>query len=218
MSRLGRLFGRLRLPRRAAVLPETPQWMIAGLGNPGAQYSQSRHNLGFMVLERLAAACGGSFSEKKKFRGVWTLAKLAGKSILLLKPMTYYNLSGECVASAAQFLRIPIERLIVIHDDLDLQPGAVRIKIGGGDAGNLGVRSVAECISASDFIRVRIGTGRPPLEDDVKDFILRPMNEIELEFFEGAIRRAAQAVETIVEEGAARAMNKHNRRDQVSGT
>lgn len=211
ISRFARLFARLRPSRREAHQSEAVQWLVVGLGNPDVRYRRSRHNLGFMTLDRLAAERGGKV-DTRKFKGLWTRVRIAEQEAGLLKPATYYNLSGESVAAATGYLGISPERVVVVHDELDLPAGAVRIKLGGGDAGNLGIRSVADALGDSDFIRVRVGIGRPPQAVEVKDFILEAMKTAELESFEAALTRAASAIEAIVRDGAGRAMGDYNRR------
>jgi peptidyl-tRNA hydrolase, PTH1 family len=214
MSPIGRLFRHFRSAKTAGQ--GTPdgggeiQWVVAGLGNPGDQYQRSRHNLGFMTIDRLAAAHAVKLS-RRRFKATYAPTTIDGRATILVKPETFYNLSGDCLAAMLGHFKVPVERLVVIHDDLDIEAGRLRLKRGGGDAGNRGVRSIAERLGA-DFIRVRLGVGRPPAEDDSKDFVLKPMTRDELASFEPVIARAAEAVETVMIEDLDRAMGRYNQR------
>jgi PTH1 family peptidyl-tRNA hydrolase len=164
-----------------------------------------------MTVDRIAKAKGVELS-RRKFKGLIAEVSLAGKSALLVKPQTFYNLSGECVADLLGYFKIPPERLIVVHDELDIEAGRLRIKQGGGDAGNRGVRSIAEALGATDFIRVRIGVGSPTDPGENKDYLLRSMNAAERSELAANLERAASAVEAIAEAGLERAMNRYNQR------
>ena len=215
MGRIGRMFDRFR-PARAAATEDagsdlaTPRWMVVGLGNPGEQYHRSRHNAGFMTVERMAAARGADFT-RRKFNGNYAEAREDGFLLMLVKPETFYNRSGECVAGIAGFFRIPPERIIVIHDEMDLPGGQLRVKRGGGDAGNRGVRSIAGAIG-KEFTRVRVGIGHPEGPEGDVDFVLRPLGREELAVFEAALERAGEAALTVIREGLERAMNRFNQR------
>ena len=192
--------------------PASIEWVVAGLGNPGDEYARSRHNAGFMIVDRIAKANGAKLS-RRKFKGLIAEITLAGKAAVLVKPQTFYNLSGECVAALLGYFKIAPERLIVVHDELDIEAGRLRIKQGGGDAGNRGVRSIAEALGATGFVRVRIGIGRPADPDeDNKDYLLTPMNAKERQEMESSLERAAGAVEAVAESGLERAMNRYNQR------
>ncbi len=211
MSPITRLFRRFR---RGAIAgepskgPSAVDWMVVGLGNPGEQYRRSRHNLGYMVLDRLAARHHVELS-RHRFKAAYATAEIGEHTGLLVKPEGFYNLSGETVSSMLGYYKVPVERLIVLHDDLDLEAGRLRIKRGGGDAGNRGIRSIA-AKTGVDFIRVRIGIGRPPDEGESKDFVLRPMTRSELAYYDPVIDRAADAVETVMAENLERAMGRFN--------
>lgn len=212
MSRLGRLFGRFRSAPAAAPEPaRTPRWLIAGLGNPGDRYRRSRHNIGFMVLDYLAGK-DQSTGPMRKFKAFYRESTLGGAPVILVQPQTFYNLSGESIAPLIEYFRIPAERLIVVHDDLDLEAGRLRIKRGGGDAGNRGVRSIAGALGTPDFIRVRVGIGRPGEGAQAAEHVLAQMRDQELLIFQQAIERAALAIEAIVAEGLENAMNRYNQR------
>jgi len=199
--------GRARAPGAAG----RTRWVIAGLGNPGADYARSRHNVGFRALDGLAREAGVEF-RLRKFKGLVAEAAVSGEPAMLVKPLTYYNLSGECVAAVLGYFKVPPSHLIVVHDDLDLEPGRLRLKQGGGDAGNRGVRSIAEALGTPDFTRVRVGIGRPRPERDSKEHVLEPLSARELAEFEDSIERARAAVVAIIAEGLERAMGRYNQR------
>jgi peptidyl-tRNA hydrolase, PTH1 family len=218
MAAIKRLFGAFRSSREKKSDSEAHspiEWVVAGLGNPGDEYARSRHNAGFMTIDRIAKKNSVAMN-RRKFKGFVGDIMLAGKPALLVKPQTFYNLSGECVADLLGYFKIPADHLIVVHDELDIEAGRLLIKQGGGDAGNRGVRSIAEALGATEFIRVRIGIGRPadPGEDKEgnKDYLLRPMTSAERQTLESNLDRAASAVEAIAESGLERAMNRYNQR------
>jgi PTH1 family peptidyl-tRNA hydrolase len=212
------LFGGFRrAPREkseeAPAMPSQAEtrWVIAGLGNPGEEYSRSRHNAGFRVMERIAKSKHVQF-DRKKFKGTIAEVELAGSRALLVKPQTYYNGSGECLAAVLGYYKVPPARLIVVHDELDLEVGRLRLKQGGSDAGNRGVRSVAQTLGTPDFIRVRVGVSRPPGESESKDYLLESMSAVARADLDHAIQRAADAVEAIIADGLERAMGRFNQR------
>lgn len=181
-------------------------WAVVGLGNPGSEYAGSRHNVGFAVVEELA----------RRWRLPWGRARhavrraqggMAGQDVALIEPQMYMNVSGPALIRSGQ--PIEVKRLIVVHDDLDLELGDIRVKRGGGTAGHHGVDSVVECYG-SEFMRVRIGIGRPPRGEAGVDYVLSKFDEQEHEAFAAAIVRAADAVECIVSEGERAAMNAFN--------
>ena len=210
------LFGGFRrAPREKSDEPSESitkaRWVVAGLGNPGEEYSRSRHNAGFRVVDRIAKSKGVQF-DRRKFKGLIAEAEVGGAPTLLVKPQTYYNGSGECVASLLGYFKVPAARLIVVHDEMDLAAGRLRLKQGGSDAGNRGVRSVAETLGTQDFIRVRIGLGRPPATQDGKDYLLETMSAAARTGLDDSIQRAADAVEAIISDGLERAMGRFNQR------
>jgi PTH1 family peptidyl-tRNA hydrolase len=215
MSAIKRLFGSFRSAKSTDKSEPEPtssiQWVVAGLGNPGEQYARSRHNAGFMTIDRIAKANHAEMN-RRKFKGVMADLTLAGESATIVKPQTFYNLSGECLASLLGYFKIPTERLIVVHDELDLEAGRLRIKQGGGDAGNRGVRSIAESLGTVEFIRVRIGIGHPIEAEENKDYLLRAMSAQEQREISPILDRAAGAVESIIANGLERAMNSFNQR------
>ncbi|HRC26736.1 MAG TPA: aminoacyl-tRNA hydrolase [Alphaproteobacteria bacterium] len=146
-------------------------WMFVGLGNPGADYARNRHNIGFMAVE--AFGVRWSFPEwRSKFHGLVSEGTVGGQKILLLKPQTFMNLSGESVAAAARFYKIHADRIVVFHDELDLPPGKLRVKRGGGNAGHNGLKSIDAHLGTPDYVRVRLGIGHPGDRDRVHDYVL----------------------------------------------
>jgi peptidyl-tRNA hydrolase, PTH1 family len=216
MSSLQRLFERFRRSPRTERESEAPddrsRWLIAGLGNPGGQYATSRHNLGFMTVDRIASQCAVQLSERK-FKAIYALAGIAGHPVVLVKPQGYYNASGESVGALVGYYHVAVEKLIVIHDDLDLEAGRLQLKRGGGDAGNRGIRSIIESLGGADFVRVRIGIGHGPAGHAPNDHVLRPMTPEEIESFGPSLDRAAEAVRTIVAGSLEQAMNRFNVRE-----
>jgi len=216
MSRFGRLFERFR-PLRAQEHDaashgcEELRWLVAGLGNPGEQYRHSRHNAGFIVAQRLAAKRGAVLS-RRKFNGIYAEIRLDSTSAILLMPQTFYNRSGECVSAMLGYFKIPIERLIVVHDEMDLRMGQLRIKRGGSDAGNRGVRSIIESLTTPDFVRVRVGIGHLQGAGDDINYLLKPLTDEEMTAMEAVCDRAADAVTAVICQGLERAMNLYNQR------
>lgn len=186
-------------------------WLIVGLGNPGPNYANNRHNVGFMAVDRLATAGGGGWREK--FHGLWTRGTLAGHDVVLLKPMTWMNLSGTSVGAAATFFKIPLARCLVLHDELDLAFGNVKVKIGGGHAGHNGLRSIFEHYG-KDFVRVRCGIGHPKV-GDVTGHVLGDFRGEELIELPLLLDRAVEAVELVLRDGAAAAQNATNAKAPV---
>ncbi len=183
--------------------------LVAGLGNPGEKYRGNRHNIGFVVLEALCRSRGlGPFSTR--FRGSFLKTQLSGHDAILLKPMTYMNLSGMSVHEAMRFFKLPLENVIVVHDELDLGFGTNRIKVGGGTAGHKGLESVVKWCG-SDFVRVRVGIGRPPY-GNAENYVLCDFGPEERHQLPEVVDRAVAAVMHIVERGAPDAMNIFNAR------
>ena len=184
--------------------------LVAGLGNPGREYARTRHNVGFMVCDELARRHGGSF--RSKFSGELAEVRLDGRKAALLKPQTYMNESGRSVAAAARFFKLPPEQLLALHDEADLEPGRLQARLGGGLAGHNGLRSLAQHLKTQEFLRLRIGVGRPERGDPrpVADFVLSPFDEhVDVE---GLVARAADAVETLAREGLEETQNRFNER------
>jgi peptidyl-tRNA hydrolase, PTH1 family len=186
--------------------------LVVGLGNPGPEYAATRHNIGFLVVDELAARAG-SPPFREKFHGALAEARVGAHVFKLLKPLTYMNVSGRSVRAAVAFYKVPLSELIVIHDEIDLPFAEIRLKSGGGDAGNRGVRSVAAELGSPDFIRIRIGVGRPPpgFRGGAADFVLQGFAPAEKAELAPLVTRAADAAELIAARGLADAMNQIHR-------
>ncbi len=180
-------------------------WAIAGLGNPGSKYARTRHNVGFLVVSEFAEQCGLSWSDN--FGG--RVAKGAG--MVLLKPMEFMNRSGFAVARMLSFYKIPVEQLIVVHDELDFEPGTIRIKEGGGLGGHNGLRSIEAQTGSKDFLRIRVGIGRPP-GGNVTPWVLGKFSPSESEGLPADVETAISAAKAIVKDGVSDAMNFYNRK------
>lgn len=183
------------------------RWLIVGLGNPGPTYAGNRHNVGFMVLDLLAERVGGKFKAHKGRADV-VEGRLAGAPVVLAKPKSYMNESGGPVASVRGFFKVPIEQLIVVHDELDIPYGALRLKRGGGDNGHNGLRSLTRSLGSRDYLRVRVGIGRPPGRQDAADFVLEDFRATERKDLPFYIDRAADAVEALMTVGLEAAQNR----------
>lgn len=188
--------------------------IIAGLGNPGDQYRMTRHNMGFLVVDALADDAGIAI-HKRKFEALLGDGRIGTERVLLVKPQSFMNLSGSCIRQVIDFYQKTAEDLIVVHDDLDLPFGTVRIKVGGGDGGHKGVRSVMDHLGGGAFTRVRLGIGKPPFKEDTEHYVLQTFPKADLETLAGVIRTAGEAVREILEEGARPAMNRFNRRERT---
>jgi len=181
------------------------QWLIAGLGNPGPEYEAHRHNAGFMVADLLADRIGARF-KRDRARVQVAAGRLSGLPVLIAKPMSYMNASGPAIAAVGRFYKIPLARTVVVHDELDLPFGTIRLKQGGGDNGHNGLRSVTGTLGP-DYYRVRIGVGRPPGRRDPADFLLSNFSAAERKELPLIIERGADAVEALLERGLAAAQN-----------
>ena len=183
--------------------------MLVGLGNPGAEYEASRHNVGFRVVEALAGRAGITLT-RRRYRSLFGRGVLHGEEILLVKPLTFMNDCGSSVAAWQQALGLEPVRTIVIHDDLDLPTSLLRIKDGGGHGGHKGIRSILEALGSADFLRVKVGIGRPLQGRDAVEHVLGPFEETEHGEISAAVERAADAVEALLQEGLEAAMNRYN--------
>jgi PTH1 family peptidyl-tRNA hydrolase len=185
------------------------RWLVVGLGNPGPDYAKNRHNAGFMVLDLLASRIGGRF---KAHRGRADLVegRLAGQRVVLAKPKSYMNTSGGPVAAMRDYFKIPVDQIVVVHDELDIPFGALRLKRGGGDNGHNGLRSVTSALGSRDYHRVRVGVGRPPGRMDPAAFLLKDFAAVERADLPLLVDRAADAVETLLSQGLERAQNTYH--------
>jgi PTH1 family peptidyl-tRNA hydrolase len=190
-------------------MAEDGPWLVLGLGNPGPQYAGNRHNVGFMVLDVLAARVGARFKSHKA-RGDVVETRLAGQRAVLAKPRSYMNTSGGPAASLRDFFKSPIERIVVVHDELDLDFGAIRLKLGGGDNGHNGLKSLRQSLGSGEFYRVRLGIGRPPGRQDPADFVLHDFSAAERKVLGVQLERAADAIELLISDGLAAAQNAYN--------
>ena len=188
--------------------------LVVGLGNPGSEYEDNRHNVGFAVLDRIAKQVEIDFS-KKRFQGWFGTGSIGSEKVALLKPATYMNLSGDSVAEAARFYKVEGEDLIVVHDELDLPLGRLQVRRGGGTAGHNGVTHIAERLGSTDFARVRVGIGKPEGQGERKGVVGHVLGDFERDERELAadmIEKAAKAVRTAIEKDLKTAMNEFNRR------
>lgn len=188
---------------------EDASWLVAGLGNPGQGYARTRHNVGFDVVERLAAGTGVRFSSGP-YESQAALVRVSAVPVLLVKPQTFMNRSGASVIGWLTKLGLPASRLIVVHDDLDLALGRLRVVEAAGAAGHRGVRSIQESLGTTEFARVRVGIGRPESGEDAADRVLADFTPEESSVLADAVDRGADAVRSVILEGAARAMNRYN--------
>lgn len=182
--------------------------LLVGLGNPGETYARTRHNLGFMVADLLAARLGSKFKVHKRSGAEVVTGRLAGRSVVLAKPRCYMNESGRQVGALAKFYSVPPADIVVIHDELDLDFGRIRLKFGGGEGGHNGVRSVAAALGTKDFQRVRIGVGRPPGRKDPAAFVLENFSAAERTEVPTICEQAADATELLIELGLEPAQNR----------
>ncbi|HEY0450782.1 aminoacyl-tRNA hydrolase [Actinophytocola sp.] len=180
--------------------------LVVGLGNPGPRYEGNRHNIGFLVADELADRIGGRFKSHKAGADVLE-GRLGGRRVTLAKPRSYMNLSGGAVVGTARFFKVPPENLVVVHDELDLAFGTVRLKLGGGENGHNGLRSISKSLGTRDYLRVRFGIGRPPGRMDPADFVLRDFSATERRDLALDIDRCADATEALVAKGLEAAQN-----------
>jgi PTH1 family peptidyl-tRNA hydrolase len=182
------------------------QILLAGLGNPGPEYSGNRHNVGFMVLDELAARVGGKFKAHKSGAEVLE-GRLSGQRVILAKPRSFMNLSGGPVVGASRFYKVPADGVVVVHDELDLPFGALKLKLGGGDNGHNGLRSITKSLGTKDYYRVRFGVGRPPGRQDPADYVLKDFSTVERKELALEVDRCADAVEALISTGLVAAQN-----------
>ena len=198
----------MRLFRRRGDGASSLDLLVAGLGNPGRQYERTRHNVGWMVIDELARRHGGSF--RSKFDGQLAEVRLGELRLGLLKPETYMNVSGKSISAARRFFKVEPDALLIVHDDVDLEPARLQVRGGGGLAGHNGLRSIAGALGTQEFLRLRVGVGRPGRGDrrPVADYVLSPFDAEE--DVDALISRAADAVETIAADGIEPAQQRFN--------
>ena len=195
--------------RRKPALPAaTDRWLVIGLGNPGREYERSRHNLGFLVLDELARRHGGRVTDRAA-KSLTGRVRLGDTELVLAKPQTMMNLSGQAVKALRAKYNVPLDRVLVVHDDLDLPFGRLRVRRGGSSAGNHGMDSVIAALGTKDVARFRVGIGRPP--GNGVDYVLSPFTESERAQLPEIVARVADAVEVAVNQGLERAMTDFNR-------
>ncbi|MFI7685041.1 aminoacyl-tRNA hydrolase [Streptomyces griseoaurantiacus] len=187
-------------------------WLVVGLGNPGPEYAMNRHNVGFMVADLLAGRTGGRFKRAARAQVVEGRMGPPGpgsRRVVLVKPMSYMNLSGGPVNALREFYKVPLSHVVAVHDELDIDYGVLRLKRGGGDNGHNGLKSMTKAMGA-EYHRVRCGIGRPPGRMQVADFVLKDFSSAERKELDWFVDRAADAVECLVAEGLERAQNTYN--------
>ena len=186
------------------------EWLLVGLGNPGDKYDNTRHNVGFAAIDQLAEELRVPV-QKLKYRALTQTVELGGAKVLLMKPITYMNLSGEAVGEAARFFKIPADHVLVLSDDVSLPVGKLRIRKGGSAGGHNGLKSIIQHLGTDQFPRVKIGVGEKPHPDyDMADWVLSRFTGEDLKTITQAVKRAADAVECFVREGPDKAMNRFN--------
>ena len=202
-------------------MAQEPISLIVGLGNPGAQYDRTRHNAGFWLVDRWAAKFNTSFNTEKSFFGEVAKARWQSRQIWLLKPTTFMNRSGQSVGALARFYKIPTQSILVAHDELDLLPGQVRVKQGGGHAGHNGLRDIQAVLGEPGFWRLRIGIGHPRslgLMQGVADFVLHPALQADQDKIDRALDRCDDAMSLLLDAQMTRAMGQLHRDDTTDGT
>ena len=199
----------LRRGRPGDVPPSSTEgpWLVVGLGNPGPLYAGNRHNVGYLVADLLAGKMGGRFRSSRARADVLE-GRLAGHRVVLAKPRSYMNESGGAVAGVRSFFKVGLDRLVAVHDELDIPFGAIRLKCGGGEGGHNGLRSLSRSLGSRDYLRVRIGVGRPPGRQDPADYVLEDFNRRERTELPLIVDRAADAVEALLALGLEAAQNR----------
>ncbi|WP_186629048.1 aminoacyl-tRNA hydrolase [Rhodococcus sp. BP22] len=181
--------------------------LIVGLGNPGPQYEATRHNVGFMVADVLAARIGAKFSSHKKSNSEVIQARLSDRPVVVAKPRTFMNLSGQPVAALARFFSVDPGNIVIVHDELDIEFGSIRLKLGGGEGGHNGLRSISQQLGTKDYLRTRVGVGRPPGRMDAAAYVLKPFSSAERKDLGVICEEAADAAELLLRVGLEAAQN-----------
>ncbi|MGI5951114.1 MAG: aminoacyl-tRNA hydrolase [Brooklawnia sp.] len=214
-----RTLGKALTRRSDPLVTTVSTWLLVGLGNPGPDYQRTRHNVGFMTADELARRARASFSAPRGMRAAVAETIISttglgippGDKLVIVKPRTFMNESGQAVGKLAAFYRVPPERIAVVHDELDLDFGQLRLKLGGGDNGHNGLKSIRAHLHTGDFHRIRIGIGRPPGRQSGSDYVLSAFPAAMREDVAVEIARAADACQTLITEGLVAAQNKFNR-------
>jgi PTH1 family peptidyl-tRNA hydrolase len=200
----------------ASTSPDNGVWLIVGLGNPGPSYAGNRHNIGYLVTDELSSRMGSGFRPHKSGRAdvvegrLGGVGGLGGVRAVLTRPRCYMNETGGPVSTLAKFYKVPVERIVAIHDELDIAFDTLRLKLGGGDNGHNGLRSMRGSLGSGDFHRVRVGIGRPPGRQSPADFVLSDYSSAERKVLPFQVDRAADAVETLLTEGLDKAQSTFN--------
>ena len=186
--------------------------LVVGLGNPGTQYERTRHNVGAMVADVLAGRVAAKFGLHKKSGADIVEARLGDRKVVIAKPRSYMNVSGQPVAALARFFSVDVADVVVLHDELDIDFGVVRLKLGGGEGGHNGLRSISAALGTKDYLRTRIGIGRPPGRMDPASFVLKPFSAEERKTLDVFLEEAADAVELLLQTGLDAAQNSVHQR------
>lgn len=203
LSKLKKIFSRAEDERKQVM------YVIIGLGNPGNRYRFTRHNIGFMVLEEIAARWKVDLKQKS-FNALWNRGKVADQEVILALPQTYMNLSGNAARDLMAYFKVAVSHLIVIHDDLDLPFGSVRLKTGGGNAGHKGLKSISECLGSKDFMRIRLGIDKPADKSCTEGYVLEKFRKEEAEHLSYIIQLAADAASELITSSMQQAMVKYH--------
>ncbi len=208
-TRIRRVFTRKENTAQQDIASGVPEFLLVGLGNPGREYRNTRHNVGFMVIDRLAQDAGIGLT-RVQHKAITGIGMLADHKVILVKPQTFMNLSGEAVSALARFYKIPPACIMVVHDDLDLPFGTLRLRPGGGSAGQKGIQSIIARLATQDFPRLRFGIGRPPGSKQGANYVLHGFSPGEQKELDYLLARAAEALRVFVQEGLETAMNRFN--------
>ncbi len=199
----------MRTEQRSSNTTKSSLYLIAGLGNPGRDFQNNRHNVGFMLVSRLAERLGGTFSRLQS-KALVTKGEYQGNRMILAKPQTYMNLSGQAIGPLVRYYKVPLKHLLVVYDDVDLPFGVLRLRPSGGSGGQKGMQSIIQTISTNVFPRMRIGIDRPPGRMEATDYVLQDFAKGEAELLPEILDRGVEAVLTFITEGLDTAMNQFN--------
>ncbi|MCB9754536.1 MAG: aminoacyl-tRNA hydrolase [Myxococcales bacterium] len=195
-----------------------PPWLLVGLGNPGPQYARNRHNVGFMAVDAWCEQFMPPPIWREKWNAHVTTARLLGIRCEVLKPQTYMNRSGLCVVQAARYSRIPPQQILVVHDEIDFPPGRLAVKKGGGHGGHNGLRDIIQQLGTREFLRIRLGVGRPPGKTEVSQYVLADFSTQDQRVLPELLEQAARAISCVIKDGVATAMNQFNQLPRKAST